>query len=114
MIKLMIQHVCPALAMTVSGGYEVQPAAAAPPSRKKPSIMMIPAMGKKFPNVPTRRGMITKKIITVPCMVNKMAYLSPGTGPIKGTGSVGQAMRQRTAMARSPPSIMKKMLVKRN
>src|SRR5258708_38320710 len=75
-----------------SGAYEVQPAAAWPPSTKKPESMMSPALEvtqndsmlrvgnamsrapimsgmQKFPKAPARIGMITKKIMIVACMV---------------------------------------------
>src|SRR6266850_1388754 len=78
-----------------SGAYDVQPAAAWPPSTKNPESMMRPALpvtqnesmlrnGKamsrapiisgmqKFPKDPARIGMITKKIMIVACMVNAM------------------------------------------
>ena len=71
-----------------SGAYEVQPAAAWPPSTKKPQSMMMPALNvtqnesmlrngnamsrapiisgmQKFPKAPARIGMITKKIMIV-------------------------------------------------
>src|SRR5215510_12018022 len=77
------------------GAYDVQPAAAWPPSTKKPLSMMMPApkvvqnesmlrKGKamsrapimsgmqKLPKAPARIGMITKKIMMVACMVNAM------------------------------------------
>src|SRR6516165_4360634 len=76
-------------------GYEVQPAAGAPPSAKKLSRMMMNAghmnqydimlsLGKamslaptmsgmvKFPKAPASMGMMTKKIITVACMLKSM------------------------------------------
>src|SRR4029453_5418742 len=76
-----------------SGAYDVQPAAAWPPSTKKPESMMTPALAvtqnesmlrngnaisrapiisgmQKFPNQPARIGMITKKIMMVACIVN--------------------------------------------
>ena len=78
-----------------SGAYEVQPAAAWPPSTKKPQSMMMPALNvtqnesmlrngnamsrapiisrmQKFPKAPARIGMITKKIMIVACIVNAM------------------------------------------
>src|SRR5919108_6136671 len=80
-----------------SGTYEVQPAAAWPPSTKKPDSMMTPAVNvtqndsmlrtgkamsrapimsgmQKLPKAPARIGMITKKIMIVACMVNAMLY----------------------------------------
>ena len=78
-----------------SGAYDVQPAAAWPPSTKNPLSMMRPAenvvqndsmlrKGKamsrapimsgmqKLPKAPARIGMITKKIMMVACIVNAM------------------------------------------
>src|SRR3990172_7167565 len=78
-----------------SVGYEVQPAAAAPPSTKKLDIMNTNAghmnqydimfsvgnaMSRapiisgmvKFPKAPASMGMITKKIITLACIVNSI------------------------------------------
>src|SRR2546422_8868882 len=78
-----------------SGAYDVQPAAAWPPSTKKPESMMTPALAvtqndsmlrngnamsrapimsgmQKFPKEPARIGMITKKIMIVACIVNAM------------------------------------------
>src|SRR5262247_2414729 len=78
-----------------SGAYDVQPAAAWPPSTKKPLSMMTPAVAvvqndsmfrkgnamsrapiingmQKLPKAPARIGMITKKIMIVACMVNAM------------------------------------------
>ena len=76
----------------LSGAYAVQPAAAWPPSTKKPAIIKIPAEKaiqndailsrgnamsgapilsgiKKFPNTPTSSGMIAKNTMIVPCIV---------------------------------------------
>src|SRR5262245_3896080 len=74
-------------------GYEVQPLPAAPPSTKKEARMVMaaghmnqydimfslgnamsraPIMSgmRKFPKAPVSRGMMTKKIITLACMLN--------------------------------------------
>ena len=79
-----------------SGAYDVQPAAAWPPSTKKPESMMTPALAvdperqhveererhvaradhraecRSSPKRAARIGMITKKIMIVACMVNAM------------------------------------------
>jgi hypothetical protein len=78
-----------------SGAYDVQPAAAWPPSTKKPASMITPAdrphperqhveHGKamsrapimsgirKLPKPPARIGMTTKKIMMVACIVKAM------------------------------------------
>src|ERR1700694_2822182 len=96
----MHQRFCPQLTPVYCGTaeigtYEVQPAAAWPPSTKKPDSMMTPAVAvtqkdsmlrvgnamsrepimsgmQKFPKAPARIGMITKKIMIVACMVNAM------------------------------------------
>src|SRR4029434_1168381 len=102
MNRLMHQMFCPQFTPVYegtaeSGAYDVQPAAAWPPSTKKPESMMTPALAltkndsmlrngnamsrapimsgmQKFPNEPARIGMITKKIMMVACIVNAMLY----------------------------------------
>src|SRR5207248_462957 len=106
-IRASSQSFCPhsefgaAKLMSARGGYEVQPAAAAPPGTKKLARMMAKAghmnqydimfnFGNamslapiisgivKLPKAPVSSGMMTKKIITVACILKNMLYDSGG------------------------------------
>src|SRR2546422_9690450 len=100
MNRLMHQMFCPQFtpvycATAESGAYDVQPAAAWPPSTKKPLSMMRPAENvvqndsmlrngkamsrapimsgmQKLPKAPARIGMVTEKIMMGACMVDAM------------------------------------------
>src|SRR6476646_6463234 len=99
-------------------GYEVQPAAAAPPGTKKLSRMKAKAghmnqyehmfsLGNamslapiisgmvKLPNAPVNSGMITKKIMIVACMLKNMLYVSGG---MRWPASPGQSSLPRTGI----------------
>ena len=100
MMRLMHQRFWPQFtpeytALALSGAYPVQPVAACPAGTKKPINITTPAtaplqkesmfrVGKaislapiisgirKFPKLPTRIGMTTKKIMIVACMVKSI------------------------------------------
>jgi len=77
---------------------------------------------QKLPKAPARIGMMTKKIISVACIVKSMLYVSGGitpsvsrsSHPSPGTGVSGHASCQRMSMARSPPITIMKSPRKRN
>ncbi len=98
-----------------SGGYDVHPAAAEPPSTVKLASMMMaagtevqndsmfrngnamsraPIMSgmRKLPKHPTRIGMTAKKIMIVACMVKNALYVLGGMMPSYMSGSGTQCM----------------------
>src|SRR6185503_4509392 len=120
MMREMHQRFCPMstplyAGLADSGGYDVQPAAAAPPCTVKLESMRMPAGTavqndsmfkngnamsrapimrgmRKLPKQPTRIGMTAKKIMMVACMVKNALYVSGGITPSYMIGSGTQPM----------------------
>jgi hypothetical protein len=78
---------------------------------------------QKLPNAPMRIGVMAKKIMMRPCVVNIPPYVAgvmapPVSGksawPSTGTGWPGNAHCQRMSIASVPPNARKKSPAKRN